>query len=149
MARKWVKIEGLREAERALKDLGPDVARRVLRTAVKKGAEPMLHAARSKAPFDEGLLVSTIKVRTGVNRRRGSAAAKVTTKDGDYKGESFYGSFIEYGTDKMPAQPYLRPAFDENKERSVIIIKAEIAAGVIREAKKAERKAAALARRAL
>lgn len=41
-------------------------------------------------------------------------------------GDFFYAHFVEYGTAKMPAQPFLRPAYDQNKERAVEAIKDRI-----------------------
>lgn len=41
-------------------------------------------------------------------------------------GDFFYAAFVEYGTSKMAARPYLRPAFDENKEKAVQAIKDRI-----------------------
>ncbi|AMM23167.1 HK97-gp10 family putative phage morphogenesis protein [Variovorax sp. PAMC 28711] len=41
-------------------------------------------------------------------------------------GDFFYANFIEFGTVKMAAQPFLRPAYDLNKERAVAAIKDRI-----------------------
>lgn len=43
-------------------------------------------------------------------------------------GDFFYANFIEFGTVKMPAKPFLRPAYDLNKERAVDAIKNRIEA---------------------
>ena len=37
-----------------------------------------------------------------------------------------YGRFYEYGTSKMPAHPFLRPAFDAGKDEALRIFKAEM-----------------------
>ena len=40
--------------------------------------------------------------------------------------DAFYGRFVEYGTAKSAPQPFLRPAYDQNKERAVEAIKDRI-----------------------
>ena len=42
-------------------------------------------------------------------------------------GDFFYAHFVEYGTSKMAAKPFLRPAYDQNKGRAVEAIKDRIA----------------------
>lgn len=155
MARVRVHVDGLKEAEKALRALGPQVARRVLRKAVQAGANRVLYSAQLKAPHDTGLLLSTLVARTGTSKKKGRVSARVGMKAGDFKGEAFYGSFLEYGTAKMEARPYLRPAFDEQRENATNIVRAKIAEGVEAEARKiaraqareAKRKAAARAGR--
>lgn len=42
-------------------------------------------------------------------------------------GDFFYAHFVEYGTSRMAAKPFMRPAFDQNKGRAVDAIKDRIA----------------------
>ena len=41
-------------------------------------------------------------------------------------GDFYYARFIEFGTAKMAAKPFLRPAYDENKQKAVEAIKDRI-----------------------
>ncbi|MNY41310.1 hypothetical protein D3C86_1761160 [compost metagenome] len=41
-------------------------------------------------------------------------------------GDFFYAHFVEYGTSKMAAKPFMRPAYDQNKEKAVQAIKDRI-----------------------
>ncbi len=174
----FVFVKGLKEIQAKLKALEPKLAKKVVRAALKKSAEPILHAARSKAPVDTGFLVSSIKLTTALSRRKGTMTVRVGTSKGFYKGDDFYASFIEFGyrrgarrtktqlglpdarqlpnqiaftvakyTSKVqravnnqrpwvPAQPFLRPAYDENKERALNILTTEILSGIEREAPK-------------
>jgi len=47
-------------------------------------------------------------------------------------GDFFYAHFIEFGTAKMAAKPFMRPAFDTNKERAVEVMKTTLAKGIER-----------------
>jgi len=168
-----VKIAGLKEIQDKLKTLEPKIAKKVVHQALKKAAEPILHAARSKAPVDTGLLVSSLKTKASTSNRKGTMTVRVQTSKGDYKGEDFYASFIEFGHHRgkrktrkslglpektpkelnpavkafvnainknarpwVPPQPFMRPAYDENKEQALQILTREIIAGVEREAVK-------------
>lgn len=146
MPRVRISVDGLAEAERALRELGPKIAKRVLRKAVKAGGNRVLLAAQLKSPYDTGLLLSTLVARTGTSKKRGTVSARVGMKAGDFKGEAFYGSFVEYGTKHMEARPYLRPAFDEQRDNALGIMRRELAAGIEREAAKLARAQAKAAR---
>lgn len=155
MAKGYLRLTGTQEVRAALLQLEEKVAKRIARAALKAGAEPMLHAARSKAPVDTGDLVESLKISTG--KKKGKLVARVQTKSGDYKGKTFYGSFIEYGHYAGPRnlgnarkwiepRPFLRPAFDENKDRSAGIVVEALRTGIDKEAKRVARKAARLAK---
>lgn len=78
--------------------------------AVKSGAELVSERASAKAPdrtpYGAGL-VATIQAE-----RRGPAEYAVVAGDEDV----FYGHFIEFGTTKATAQPFLIPALEESKD---------------------------------
>jgi len=38
----------------------------------------------------------------------------------------FYGIFLEYGTVKMSALPFMRPAFDSTRDEALTILKDEL-----------------------
>lgn len=97
MAREILQIRGFDELDRKLKTLDKKVQKKVLRSSVKEAMTIVLHAARSAAPVLTGLLVSTLRVVAKSSRRRGTVSAVVRTKDGDFKGDTFYGAFIEFG----------------------------------------------------
>lgn len=49
----------------------------------------------------------------GGSARQATRAAAAAEKD------AYYWRFVEFGTSKMPARPFLRPAFDAKKEEAV------------------------------
>jgi HK97 gp10 family phage protein len=137
-------ITGLDKLDAKLKQLGSDVARKIVVDALKAGAAPILAAAKSNVNDNSGLLSSSLKIETIVSPSKGFAIARVGTKEGDYKGETFYGAFLEWGhkrgkrpgksqpdsRETVAPKPFLRPAFDENKDAALSLITETLKAGI-------------------
>lgn len=132
-----VKIEGLEALRRQLRQLPEELQKKALGDAVAKGANLIRDEARVRAPFLTGMLKRSIRSTRSV--RRGSEAAafvgvrrltKKTLRKLGFKGDAFYWKFLEFGTSKQPAQPFLRPAFDSKKEKAVEVIKQVLADGI-------------------
>lgn len=139
--------------DRALKELDEKVQRRLSRRAVRKAAEPVLQKAKAAAPVLTGTLCDSLVIKTKAGD--GSISARVVADDRLHMKaqgkkatgrELFYGLFAEFGTSRQPARPFMRPAFDSQRESSVSTIKGELQAGIEREARKLARKQAAAAR---
>lgn len=73
------------------------------RQAMKKALGDISAGAKNRAPVDTGALKGSISTSTQGNRdyARGEVGPTV-----------HYGGFVERGTSRMRAQPYLRPATD-------------------------------------
>jgi len=83
---------------------------------LEKAAEYVADAARSRVPVDTGRLRDTIRV----TRLKGDPKLDIRVYAGSReKGGAFYAHMIEYGTVKMKAKPFLRPAL--NQAKSVIM----------------------------
>lgn len=109
------KIEGLEQLISKLNSLPDKLEKKVVRTAVRKGAILIRNKAREKAPTGTGTLKKSIKIRS--NRAgNGVVSFKIGPTNDKKKGtDIFYGRFQEFGTSKMPAHPYMRPAYDESE----------------------------------
>lgn len=120
-----VEVEGLRELERALAQLPREVGKRALDGALKDGAEPIVDDAERRAPVlkepdprrEPGVLRRAIRA---VALRRPlpgmSATVQVLPKSrGRGPDDPWYWKLVEYGTSKMAAIPFLRPAFEAMK----------------------------------
>ena len=154
-----IKVEGLAELAKALKALPAEIAGKnggPLRRAIGRAAVVIRDDARRRAPVDTGNLRDNIiavrkrkspqgtegyfvEVRrkrrkyanTRANRRKGRVG-----KTYENLGEAYYGMFVELGTAKMPAQPFLRPAFESKKTEAVETFRVELAKGIEQAAKK-------------
>ncbi len=78
-----------------------------LKDAFLFDVEPL---ARELSPFDQG-----------TNSR--SITHSVKGKTAEIHTESGYGGYLEVGTARMPARPYLRPAIERSKEKIAEAIK--------------------------
>lgn len=105
-----VNISGEKELLRKLKSLSDEIAGEYLKEAVLKGAEVIRQEASNKAPRRTGKLAANI-IKEVKEIERDSATVEI----GPAK-EVFYGLFVERGTSRMQARPFLRPAIDEKKD---------------------------------
>ena len=73
-------------------------------------------ALNTAAIMVEGSAVLRSPVKTG--NLRGSISHQVLTDHAKVGTNVEYAPYVEYGTKHMSAQPYLRPALDENKGKA-------------------------------
>ena len=68
-------------------------------------------------PVDKGALRRSLKIRALKRSRKNkhTVGVRVVTGEDFFKGEQFYGAFLEFGTALISARPFLRPAHDRNK----------------------------------
>ncbi|UUP19508.1 HK97-gp10 family putative phage morphogenesis protein [Nitratireductor thuwali] len=142
-----VKVDGLRELEKALAELPKATGKNVLRRTGRKALEPMRDDARAKAPKEEGHLEGSINIGTKLTRRQAKLHRKMFKND-KAAVELFMGPNDpaavpqEFGWEDGQAQPYMRPAWDANKSGALDIIKNEMWAEIEKAAKRLARKAA-------
>lgn len=129
------RITGIAEIDRALRELEPKIAKKVLRQACRKALKPVKDAAQANAPVKSGQVKKAIKVKAG-KRRRDQIRLDVTIGAGDFVGKQFYGSFLEFGTESIEAREFLRRAYESQQEQARRIAQAEILKGIEREAAK-------------
>lgn len=136
------------DVEGALSRLGEAMGERALRAAAFEGADIIRDEVVQRAPVLTGLLKSDvlvkrleeksdgnqrqtylITVRTGSRKYTNNRRNKQKNRAGkSYQvAAAFYWRFIEFGTSKMPAQPFMRPAFDATKQAARAAIKAKLA----------------------
>lgn len=138
-----VKIEGLKELDVALGELGKATGRNVLRRVGIMRLEPMAEEMRRLAPVDSGDLKDGITVTTKRPKgQRKSSEVEVYAGPGRHP----QAHLREFGGDGNPPQPYVRPAWDGGKTKLLDGIKddlwSEIEKAAARKAKKAARLAA-------
>jgi HK97 gp10 family phage protein len=126
-----VKIEGLDDLDEALKSIPDKLRKRALRNALAAGARVVRDAARAKRradsarasiintsnlPWRHGTVEKAISVRTSkVARQAGDVGVFVNVKPvrpggRDDPNDPFYWRWLEFGSSKMAARPFLKPA---------------------------------------
>ena len=119
------------QLEAALRDLGGKIAGRLGENAVRAGARVIANKARKTAAFHDrtGTLRKSIRVLREIDRRAGERTAYAGTR-------VYYANFLEFGTSRMAAKPFLRPAADEGAQEAVDKLAANLGAGIERETAK-------------
>lgn len=127
------KIEGLAELERKMKLLPEKVARNALRAGVNAGAQVIKKEAKRLAPVDTGNLAKRAIYVTR-SRREGSrtkevykVGVRVGEKEAEKNRDAYYWFMLEYGTEKMAAQPFMRPAFENKKLEAIEAMRKKLA----------------------
>lgn len=137
-------IKGLGDAMKKLRTLGPKLQKKGLGVALRKGAAIVRKDAVNRAKvFDRtgtpNKIFKEIVTRTNAKRGRqvGGVVVQVGVKGGakqyvdnrknrragrvggSYEGPGsvFYWRFLEFGTSKMAARPFMRPALENNQQR--------------------------------
>jgi HK97 gp10 family phage protein len=120
------KVKGMSDLHAQLRKM-ESLAPGVMAGALKKAAKPIEDYAVGGAPVDSGSLASSIHTRVMKSTAPGKASVRIGPAWAIYeKGGVEYGRFAEFGTSKMPAQPFLRPALDAGADEALDIFAREI-----------------------
>jgi HK97 gp10 family phage protein len=124
-----VHVEGLAALETALRQLPDATAKNVLRRVGRKRLQPVADRARELVPVHQGDLRDSIGVSTKLTRRQRSRHRK----DGPDDVEVFAGAgphpqahLQEFGTEHHGPQPFMRPAWDTEKDGVLARIKTDL-----------------------
>jgi HK97 gp10 family phage protein len=129
-----LRVDGLKELADKLRAMGPDLSRVALRAGVRDAAKLVRDDAKLRNPDDTKLTEENIYIQhignqssdtqqtffVGVRSRRGRYSK------GKKKPLPFYWRYIEFGTSKAAARPFMRPAFEQNIRASIDAIAAQI-----------------------
>ncbi|ATA23533.1 hypothetical protein BIY26_09495 [Brenneria goodwinii] len=124
-------FSGLNDIAKDLENLSRAENNKVLRDATRAGADVLKEEVIARAPVRTGKMSKNVVVVTQKSRRRGEISSGVhirgvnpNTGNSDNKMKasnprnSFYWRFVEMGTAKAPAHPFVRPAFDTRQEEA-------------------------------
>lgn len=128
-------LEGVAETTAKLNELGVKLAARELRATVKNAIAEAEHRARARMPqgtephktyrgrlVSPGYAITTLHIEVSLDKRSGAAVARLGVGR-----EAFYAvQFVELGTYKMAAQPWLRPSFEESQDAMLQSIASEL-----------------------
>lgn len=102
-----LKVDGLKELQKALKE---KVTLDDVKTVVRHNGQQLQNKMQANADFKKGYQTGTTKRSIGLEIQDSGFAAEVgpTTE---------YSPYLEYGTRFMEAQPFVRPAYEEQKQK--------------------------------
>lgn len=99
---------GTREMVRAFTALErTGIQQQIIAPTLEEGSALVLRSAQGKVPVDKGKLRDSL--RRTVYKTRARIIAGYGTRP--------VARFVEFGAKDRPAQPYMRPALDENRRR--------------------------------
>lgn len=132
-------ITGLDEALAKLRNVNATVAKSGTRAAARRAMLIARNAAREGAKRlddpesreqiwrnivvnmgksrDKNVIVAKVGVRGGAKSRKGGGTYAVGGSSANPGGDTFYWRFLEFGTSKMPAQPFMRNALSRNIQK--------------------------------
>lgn len=122
-----IELSGVDELLRKLQQMGANITE-LENKALKKAAEPVLQDAIANAPERTGNLKKGLKI-SGIKNRDGTKYVLVGI-DRSVTSKIYYGKFIEFGTIKMSARPFLGPAYEKNKKEIMEEIKNTLKEGL-------------------
>lgn len=137
------KIEGLADLDRALGQLSQSAGKNVLRRVGRQALQPMDEAWRTKAPHLTGQLEESGSVGSKLTRSQRKARERESSVE-VFAGPGPNPQAIqqEFGNANSPAQPFMRPAWDQTKDRVLEIVKDNLGTEITKAAKRAARKLA-------
>jgi len=110
------KVEGIENIQRAIEQKKVEI-KKSFEKELNAGADKIVASAKSKAPKLSGNLKAAIGKNEFWDRGgKYSIYAGIQVNEVFTRADGWYARMQEYGTSKMKAQPYLRPAFDSEKK---------------------------------
>ena len=146
-----VEVRGLSELGEALKNFPEVLGRKYLRKATFAAAGVIKEDAITRAPVHTGAMkehiavfrrksepseahyaigVKGIKFNKKVKRVLRNLRKIAGVKRLNIAGDLYYWRFLEFGTAKMPARPFMRPAFEAQKMNAIDKFRESLADGV-------------------
>lgn len=98
---------GIKELQNKLKK---NVQMQDVKRVVKKNGAEMAQKMVTNADFDKGYQTGATKRSIALEMENSGLTASAGAK-------TEYGDYLEHGTRFMEAQPFVKPAFDEQKEK--------------------------------
>lgn len=115
-------LTGIDAGIRAMRNIDAKVTDENIKPEAMKALDPVAETARLLAPvlsgeLRDGIVVSDKLVDAPERGNRGSGVYVGVLAD-----SAFYAGFVEFGTVKSPAQPFLAPAFEQHRDEIVDIL---------------------------
>jgi len=121
-----IEVTGMDALLQKLESMATKSSNVIVKNALIKAANPILEEAKTTSSFVDksGKLRAGLKIGKIITKN-GSKYIEIGISKGDIS-NIFYGKFIEYGTSKKSATPFLTPAFYNNRKEAYNIMKESI-----------------------
>lgn len=150
-----LQFRGLRELSAALNELPQRIARNALRQSVSRGAAVIRDEAKQRSPvassglppgqpppgtLRRSIVIKQDRARSGLTQQtyvvavRHGKRYRNQGKKGNLSQDAYYWRWVEFGTVKMSARPFMRSAFEAKKVAAVEAIAQSLAVCIAQEA---------------
>lgn len=134
MAAQRSAMVGAAEISKVMKKLPATMSEKVLVTALRAGARPIVKEARALVPRRTGELRKSITVRKPNKKQRRLGAGLIVI--GFKTPTSRRAHLTEFGTSTTAAHPFMRPAVDNKRDEFLAAVAAKLGVAIERAAKK-------------
>ena len=152
-----VKVHGLQELSQTLMKLPAELEKRVIMGALRAAGQTIRKDAMARAPIlekpDPRRRAGTLRKNISVRRVKGKTAVYVGVfgasrkkiaafkaagggKGANNPDDPYYWKWVEFGTKKMAARPFLRPAFEAQKYEALRMFEVYMRKRLAKEARK-------------
>lgn len=118
-----MELEGMEQLIKRVEGMGK-VGIKIENKALKKAGQIIVDEAKKNVPVKIGKLKEGLKV-SGVRKKNGNKYVFAGIQKGD-NSEIFYGKFLEFGTSRQNAKPFMAPAYESKKNEAKEVIKQEL-----------------------
>ncbi len=144
------KIEGLSDLEKALGDLPKATGKNVLRRVALAALAPVAEDMRQNAPEDDDAPAGRTKLKDDIHvttrRPKGGQSEPRQSEVEAFAGPGRHPKAVqqEFGNERHGPQPYVRPAWDNNRDNMMIDVADGLGAEIAKAAERMARKQARL-----
>lgn len=136
-------IHGGEELKRELEAIAARMQNNILRSAIREASKPVRDEARARAPvlkepdprrkpgtvkraigirsprIKNRMVVGGVAVRSQSPKQVAAFKARTGLKAASNPNDAFYAPFLEFGTAKMRARPFMRPALSTQSQSAI------------------------------
>jgi len=129
-------VKGLEELIKSLEKFPVNVQKNVVTGAIRAGGTLIKKEAQLNVSKDTGSLKKSITVVKRRSKNKNLIIFSVVPKLKNKHG--YLAHFFEFGTSKMAANPFLRPAYENKGKESIVAVRSYMAKRIEKEIQKAK-----------
>ena len=107
-----IELTGLDEVTEILQQIGGKKSMNLMRNTMRGIAVEIAKEAKKRVPVESKTLKKSIKVRSRRAQKNKSVFMVYFTSGKNVRNDGFYWRFVEHGTVKQRAKPFLQPSID-------------------------------------
>jgi len=135
-AGKQFRMQGLSRLQRSLDQLPNRLRETALKNASAAGARVIRNEAKQRVPVETGQLRKNIVVARTIKQKGRKRRIRGAVFVGIRGAARYYAHLVEFGTSKLSARPFLRPALDQKAPEALRAIAEKLAKEIDKQARR-------------